>query len=526
MGSSDDEKHSGAALEAHISVVDDLNPKDDTVRVDIQREHELTVKEVFVNHPALVFWAFYWAMSGVGWGFDAQVNGGMLSVEPFRRDFGYWYNDTDGYVIPADWLSAFNTISGVGQFFGGFACSWVADRWGRKTALLAGIAIVTGGIFGEMFSTIRPAFLISKLILGFGLGFYLTLSPLAASECAPVAFRGIATAGVQFGIGSGQLLSNAAIKGFGLRADKWAYRAPFAIQLFFCLFLLVLLPFAPETPWYLARAGKRDQAIKSLRALYGSDVDLNAKLATLEATIAEEEASNSEQGSFIQCFKGTNLVRTCISMGVFVCQHFTGIIFVMGFSTYFFQLAGLPQSKSFNLGIGVSACGLGGNIVSWVVMNRLGRRSLFVSCMCILTLILFLIGIMDVVPTGAAKWVQASLTVVYAFFYYIGLGAMAFAILGEASSTSLRAPTIALATATQAIMGIIFNFAIPYMVNPDEANLRGKVGFIFGGLALIATAWSWFYVPELKGRTFDEIDRMFQAKVPPRKMGSYQLSSY
>ncbi|KAL7945180.1 general substrate transporter [Trichoderma barbatum] len=526
MGSSDDEKHSGAALERHISGIDDANPKDDTVRVDLQREHELTVKEVFFNHPALVFWAFYWAMTGVGWGFDAQVNGGMLSVEPFRRDFGYWYNEQDGWVIPADWLSAFNTISGVGQFFGGFACSWIADRWGRKPALLAGIIIVASGILGEMFSKVRVAFLMSKLILGFGLGFYLTLSPLASSECAPVAFRGIATAGVQFGIGSGQLLSNAVIKGFGERTDVWAYRAPFAIQLFFCAFLLFLLPFCPETPWFLARTGKRDEALKSLRRLYGSNIDVDAKYATLVATIAEEEASNSEQGSFVQCFKGTNRVRTFISMGVFVCQHFTGIIFVMGFSTYFFQLAGLDKSKSFNLGIGVAGCGLCGNILSWLVMNSFGRRKLFVGCMFISTAILVLIGIMDVVPTGAAKWVQASLTVVYAFFYYVGLGAMAFAILGEASSTSLRAPTIALATATQAVMGVVFGFAIPYMVNPDEANLKGKVGFVFGGLSLIATIWSWFYIPELMGRTFDEIDRMFQAKVPPRKMGSFQLSSY
>ncbi|KAH6608913.1 maltose permease [Trichoderma cornu-damae] len=524
MGSSEDEKRAGAPLEAHISGIDDVNPKDDTVRVDIQREHELTVKEVFVQHPALVWWAFYWAMAGVGWGFDAQVNGGMLSVRSFRRDFGYLYDGE--YVLPADWQSAFNTVSSVGQFFGGFLCSWIADRWGRKAALLAGVAVVTGGVLGEMLSTVNGAFVVSKLILGFGLGFYLTLSPLASSECAPVAFRGIATAGVQFGIGSGQLLSNAVIKGFGDRPDRWAYRGPFAIQLFFCLFLVVLLPFAPETPWYLARVGKRDQARRSLRKLYGSGVDVDAKLATLEATIAEEEATASEQGSFVQCFKGTNRIRTFISMGVFVCQHFTGIIFVLGFSTYFFQLAGLPTEKSFDLGIGVTACGLAGNILSWAVMNSFGRRRIFILCMCILTTILVLIGVMDLVHTGGAKWVQASLTVVYAFFYYVGLGAMAFAILGEASSTSLRAATIALATATQAICGIVFNFAIPYMVNPDEGNLKGKVGFVFGGLALIATAWSYFYVPELKGRTFDEIDHMFQAKVLPRKMGSYQLNRY
>ncbi|KAL7793211.1 hypothetical protein V8C37DRAFT_378795 [Trichoderma ceciliae] len=67
MSSSDDEKRAGAPLETHISSIDDANPKVDTIRVDIQLEHELTVKEVFVKHPALVFWAFYWAMAGVGW---------------------------------------------------------------------------------------------------------------------------------------------------------------------------------------------------------------------------------------------------------------------------------------------------------------------------------------------------------------------------------------------------------------------------------------------------------------------------
>lgn len=79
---------------------------------------------------------------------------------------------------------------------------------------------------------------------------------------------------------------------------------------------------------------------------------------------------------------------------------------------------------------------------------------------------LILIGVLDVVPTGAAKWVQAGITVVWAFVYFFSIGAMAFAILGETSSAALRAPTAALATATQAVMGTAMNFAIPYMVNP------------------------------------------------------------
>lgn len=85
-------------------------------------------------------------------------------------------------VLPADWQTAFNIISAVGQFFGGFLCSWVADRIGRRPSLLIGVIVCSGGIFGEIFSHTRVAFLMSKFVLGLGLGFYLTIGPLTCSE--------------------------------------------------------------------------------------------------------------------------------------------------------------------------------------------------------------------------------------------------------------------------------------------------------------------------------------------------------
>ena len=61
------------------------------------------------------------------------------------------------------------------------------------------------------------------------------------------------------------------------------------------------------------------------------------------------------------------------------------------------------------------------------------------------------------------------------------------------------------------------------MVNPDAGNLKEKVVFVFGGLGLIATIGSYFYIPEMKGKTFAGIDILFASKVPPRKMGKVQL---
>lgn len=68
------------------------------------------------------------------------------------------------------------------------------------------------------------------------------------------------------------------------------------------------------------------------------------------------------------------------------------------------------------------------------------------------------------------------------------------------------------------------NVVVPYLVNPDKANLKGEVGFIFRGLSAAATLWSFFYIPELKGRTFDEIDHMFQNRINPREMALYRFS--
>ena len=66
---------------------------------------------------------------------------------------------------------------------------------------------------------------------------------------------------------------------------------------------------------------------------------------------------------------------------MFLCQHFIGTIFVLGYSTYFFQLAGLDVSNSFDLGVDITACDVLGNMVTWFMVERYGRRSVFTSGM-------------------------------------------------------------------------------------------------------------------------------------------------
>ncbi|KAL2822223.1 hypothetical protein BDW59DRAFT_163816 [Aspergillus cavernicola] len=112
-------------------------------------------------------------------------------------------------------------------------------------------------------------------------------------------------------------------------------------------------------------------------------------------------------------------------------------MFVLGYSTYFFDLAGLDTSHSFDMGVGVTAKD---------------------SCA---------------------------------------------------------------SNGCQVVFGIVMNVVVPYMVNPDEGNMKGKVGAVFGGCAAVATIASWVYIHELKGHTFEGIDLTFPRRVPPRRMGAY-----
>jgi MFS transporter, SP family, general alpha glucoside:H+ symporter len=121
------------------------------------------------------------------------------------------------------------------------------------------------------------------------------------------------------------------------------------------------------------------------------------------------------------------------------------------------------------------------------------------------------------------RYVVQSKTIFCHLLTVSSVGPVAYAIFCEVSATRVRSKTIAVATAVQAIIGIIMTVAIPYLINPAEANLRGKLGFFFGGLSLPCLVWCYYRIPEMKDRTYEELDIMFERKVPTREFGKYKI---
>ncbi len=118
----------------------------------------------------------------------------------------------------------------------------------------------------------------------------------------------------------------------------------------------------------------------------------------------EEVKHETEGSTYMECFRHSNLRRTGIAIAPFVIQTFSGIYFAASYSTYYYQLAGYNTSESFVLQIVQQVISLIGNVMSWFLVERYGRRPLMLYGLCFLTVDLLLTGALAVVGTpGALK---------------------------------------------------------------------------------------------------------------------------
>lgn len=128
------------------------------------------------------------------------------------------------------------------------------------------------------------------------------------------------------------------------------------------------------------------------------------------------------------------------------------------YATYFFQLSGLPTDQSFNMSVGFLALGFVATCLSWVLLNYIGRRKIYLTGLAILAVLQLVIGILDCAPhyesRPAIRWTQSVLMLVWNFGYGLSLGPICFVILCEVSATRVRSKTIAVATAAQAVLGM------------------------------------------------------------------------
>lgn len=98
----------------------------------------------------------------------------------------------------------------------------------------------------------------------------------------------------------------------------------------------------------------------------------------------------------------------------------------------------------------------------------------------------------------------------------LGVWPASYVIASETSTLRLRAKTSGIGWCFSGAVSCGFGWGLPYVYNPDAANLRAQTAYVIAGFAAVALVVSFFLVPEMKDRTALEIDRMFEMRLPAR----------
>lgn len=277
-----------------------------------------------------------------------------------------------------------------------------------------------------------------------------------------------------------------------------------------------------RSPWWLVNKGHEDKALHSLHRLgYSAESGEDTKrIANIKVTL-EQIRHETEGVTYAECFRKSNLRRTLVSVAPLVIQQFTGINFAASYSTYYSELAGYSTDMAFKLQIIQQVLSMVGNVISWDLIDRVGRRGLTLYGTIVLTVVLWVMGGLAVAGSPNDLKGTVAMILLYCFLYNVTIGATAYTCLTETATSRLRIKTIAIGLAVSNSISVMWSFVLPYIFNPDKGNLGGKVGFVFGALCFPCIAFLWYYQPETRGRSYEELDEMFTKKVPARHFKSY-----
>ncbi|KAH8721754.1 general substrate transporter [Ilyonectria robusta] len=456
-------------------------------------------------------------------GFDVVLLNNLFAYPPFQKKFGELQPD-GSYQLTAAWQSGLSNGTLCGQILGLFVNGIIADRFGYRKTLIGALGGCICFIFIIFFSESLVQLLIGEILIGIPWGVFQTLTTTYASEVCPTHLRAYLTTYVNLCWVLGQFIASAVLRAMVTRDDKWGYKIPFALQWMWPVPLMIGIWLAPESPWWLVRKGRIDEAKESLKRLtarnsaepFNPDETVSMMIHTNEM---EKEAQAGT--SYADLFKGVSLRRTEVVCVTWMIQTLCGATF-MGYSTYFYQQAGMAVENSFSMSLGQYAIGAVGTVFSWFLMGWFGRRTLYLYgqlAMCV-----FLLAIGCTAFAGrenvAAQWAIGSLLLVYTFTYDSTVGPVCYSLVAELTSTRLRTKSVVLARNTYNIVGIITNIITPRMLNPSAWNWGAKSGFFWAGTCLCCAIWTYFRLPEPKGRTYAELDILFEERVPARKFKS------
>lgn len=354
-------------------------------------------------------------------------------------------------------------------------------------------------------------------------GMVIVVMPIYMGECSPPELRGLISSTLQFQISFGQLVASLV----NLRTQTFttdaSWRIPIGLQFIVPAVILVLLPTMPESPRWLVAKGRTEDAVRCLRKLRGKKA--SGEIINAEIRLWTHTSSNEGKGPWKDLFNSYNRKRTTVAVLAMFFQQVTGQAFPSQYSVVFYQQQNISNSFLWST-IG-NVVGLA--TVTWtsLVVDGFGRRPILFIGGALMALFMYMIAGVGSSSTAnqadqAEKNVIIASVILFGASYAMSWAPTSYTILSEAASSKVKEKTNDLAVSVSVLTTFVVSFTLPYLLNAPYAALGARVGYIYGSLCVVAVVVTWFCIPEMKGRTLEEVDELFESGIPMWKWrGAY-----
>ncbi|KAK5328359.1 hypothetical protein LTR11_000640 [Exophiala xenobiotica] len=368
--------------------------------------------------------------------------------------------------------------------------------------------------------------LVTRLLLGIGMGCKGSTVPIFSAENAPASIRGALVMTWQmwtaFGIFLGTC-ANLAVKDTG--AISW--RLQFGSAFIPAVPLLVGIYFCPESPRWYIKKGRYLNAYQSLKRLRNTELQAARDLYYIFAQLRMEASLVDRQTNyvtrFIELFTIPRVRRaTLASFVVMIAQQMCGINIIAFYSSTVFEQAGATVTASLLASWGF---GLVNFVFAWPAIwtiDTFGRRSLLLFTFPQMAWTLLAAGLCYLIPEGSKAHLGLVALFIYLFaaFYSPGEGPVPFTYSAEVFPLSHREVGMSWAVATCLFWAAVLSITFPRML--DAMTPTGAFGF-YAGLNLTAFVMIFLWLPETKQRTLEELDYIFA--IPTRTFMKHQCGT-
>ncbi|KAI8630833.1 sugar transporter-domain-containing protein [Xylariaceae sp. FL1651] len=452
-----------------------------------------------------------------GWDQEGS-NGANLS---FPKQFGIG-GDSDHDVFL---VGLINAAPYIGAALIGCWCSDPLNNYfGRRgTIFISGIFCLLTPIGGAVTQN-WSQFLVTRLLLGIGMGIKASTVPIFAAENSPAAIRGALVMTWQMWTAFGIWLGTIANLVVG-RVGPIAWRLQVGSAFIPAVPLVCLILFCPESPRWFIKKGRYVEAMTSLLKLRNNPIQAARDLYAIQAQLeveAEAIGGSTYVTRFIELFTIPRLRRaTGAAFVVMIAQQLCGINIIAFYSSTVFVAAGASAYTALLASFGFGAVNF---IFAWPAIwtiDTFGRRSLLLFTFPNMAWSLLAAGLFNLLPEGSTAHVATVAVFIYIFaaFYSPGEGPVPFAYSAEVFPLSHREVGMAFAVATNLFWAAVLGITFPKILS--SLTVVGAFG-LYAGFNIVGFVLIFLWVPETKQRTLEELDYVFA--VPSTLFIKYQFT--